>query len=179
MDRNYKILFFHGRGSTATTSTTGIKVKEFFEENDIPVFIPDYNPDGQLFYGVEKTIHDFIKNNDLDYSDLVVMGVSLGGYWALKTANELTSCTCVLLNPALHVYGKDQVMLPREHNRKNLSIYCYLNKDDEIIDNEYIFNQLNKKATITQYETGGHRMTNLSEIMNDILVKLRTQFPVI
>jgi len=176
---NIHILFFHGKGSKPETSSTAKAVKEHFKKFGVPVFVPDYKPDDQSIEEIENGIKVYIEANNLIGTDLVVMGISRGGYWALKTANGLGISSCVILNPALNTYGEETGIMPRKHNRLNLSIYCHLNDDDELLDSQSTFDLLNSEAKVTRYPAGGHRMKNIQEVLNNVTNDLDRQIPLI
>ena len=92
---NKTILYFHGFKSSSN-SKKAHNLKKFINNSskNTSIIIPDLN-DG--FHKADAQINNLIRSCE---TDLVFMGSSLGGYYALYYAQQL-SAKAVLINPAI------------------------------------------------------------------------------
>ena len=153
-----KILFLHGKLSNPETSKTAKAVKEYF--NDYEVLIPDYKPD-RSYKEVKQTLKDYYELN-IGNCQCVVIGISLGGYWALNLPNFTECFNVIALNPAFKYYGSLPEIKPY------VGGHIILNMDDELLDSELTSRVYEKRFKITKYKTGGHRMSNIDNVLIDI-----------
>lgn len=99
---NRLIVMFHGFGSNGESSTTCQAVKARFDN----VVCPTYRSVG--FDTIEKDVVDQIRPLLNGVDELVMVGISLGGFMARYFANHaerlfgIQCFTLVMLNPALH-----------------------------------------------------------------------------
>lgn len=156
------VIFFHGKLSTPETTNTGKAIKKFFELADHKVYIVDYKPENTPVE-ISIFIRDYIKDIISVEEDTVFIGISLGGFWALNTANRTPNCSCVLLNPCLDYYGF--TIKPKS----GLPLSVILNVDDELIDARKTAEMLKGRAKIDLVPSGGHRMTNIKDLLPLIL----------
>ena len=162
------ILFLHGKLSTPETSHSALAIKTFFTAKGMTVFIPDYKPNDSSKQEIEQFLNNYIKDNNILDDDTTIIGISLGGYWALNTANKkyfemsLDDFKCILLNPALDYY--DDAIYPVN----DLPVTCFLNEDDELLDSHKTYDYLKSRCDCRLFKTGGHRMSNINELLPDI-----------
>jgi predicted esterase YcpF (UPF0227 family) len=107
------------------------------------------------------------------------MGISRGGYWALRTANKIGVVDCIMLNPALNTYNEASYQMPRTINRIDMPLYVYLNDDDELFDSNITYEKLKDKGEVIRYPNGGHRMSNIVAVLDNIAFKLARKIPLI
>lgn len=162
------ILFLHGKLSTPETSHSALAIKTFFTAKGMTVFIPNYKPNDSSKQEIEQFLNSYIKDNNILADDTAIIGISLGGYWALNIANSrcremsLDDFKCILLNPALDYY--DDAIYPV----KNLPVTCFLNEDDELLDSHKTYEYLKSRCDCKLFKTGGHRMSNINELLPEI-----------
>jgi predicted esterase YcpF (UPF0227 family) len=157
------VIFFHGKLSNPETSTTGKAIKECFEAAGHKVYIPDYKPNDNTLEEISKYLKQYVRDIVSVEEETVFIGISLGGFWALKMANKTPYCSCILLNPSLNYYGFT------ESPKDGLPLSIILNADDEILDSESTAKHFEGRAKVDLFQTGGHRMSNIYDIMPIIL----------
>ena len=75
------IIFLHGKQSTPEGSGSGKAIREHFSKEHT-VLIPDYKP-------LERTheeIEAYLKECIAPHPGALIVGISLGGYWAYRMA---------------------------------------------------------------------------------------------
>ena len=153
-----KIIFLHGLESTPETSSTAKLIKETFEKLHYEVEVPDYKPSTNSY----DEIVEFLKGVSCDYGD-VVIGISLGGFWALHMTEFTNATNVILLNPAIE---RGEV---RYNIQLNTSVevcgHLLLNMDDEVVINANNCIRYEGRFLIDAFRVGGHRMTNLNQLM--------------
>ena len=157
------IIFFHGKLSTPETSNTAKVIKEAFEDLGDKVYIPDYQPNDLNYYEISDYLQKYVSNIISIETETVFIGISLGGFWALRTANLFPNCSCILLNPSLNYYGYEL------HAKEGLPLSIILNADDEVLDSYKTAKQFEGRAKVDLFQKGGHRMSNIYDIMPIIL----------
>lgn len=156
------IFFLHGKMSTPETSQTAKAVREYFEALGHTVYVPDYGPQYTAYEYIRPSLINYIADRISVTEKTVIIGISLGGFWALEMANAFATASCILLNPALHYYERPVVA------REGLPLSIFLNMDDEILPSERMFNEMKYRAMVRTYPVGGHRMNNINEILPEI-----------
>lgn len=152
-----KIVFLHGLESTPESSSTGKMLKEIFPDVDVL----DYNPRDSYVNIVNRL--QLMLNK---YDDCVVVGISAGGFWALKMTEYTRVNKIVLINPAIEKacekYGCDM--------DTPVDVYgsVILNMDDEVVDNKKNLLDLKGRFFVKTFETGGHRASNKEEIIEEL-----------
>ena len=174
-----RIAYLHGFNSSSKPDSD--KAKLLSELGD--VFQVSYNscehPD---------TIYDDLYAQLKEIDPDVVMGSSLGGYWAARlgyTFNVLS----VLLNPSiephetlLDVVGEnvnfvtgEKGILQKESVLAYDSILNYkhsmlvlLDREDEVLDSETTYTALNDVCNVVMFEGGSHRFEHLKESLDQI-----------
>jgi predicted esterase YcpF (UPF0227 family) len=182
------IIYIHGFGSSGKAFKARL-LKRLYPE------VPLYSPD--LLQGPQhaiKFLEDFILNK-CDLNQLLLIGSSLGGYYALHLHVKY-HLFAVLLNPAVRATSNlesqienhsnfdpavsaewQQQYLPHlakyYHSPQEIHyerLYVYLNRDDEILNYriaEEYFKQSN--CTISLFEHGGHVFLNFPQILPEII----------
>lgn len=153
-----RIIFFHGKLSNPETSHTAKAVKEYFNNLGYEVYVPDYKPNDRDFEGIVNYLDGFL-GEFRTIEETVFIGISLGGFWALNCANKTPNSSCILLNPSLGYYGFNN------YPKAGLPVSLFVNMDDELINSQRTIDYLFGRALIETFPVGGHRMTNIEEIM--------------
>jgi len=151
-----KILFLHGKESSPETSSSASAVKEYFK--DYEVLVPDYMPRTSTHAEIEAFLKSYYAEN-VKEDDCSLIGISLGGYWALNMTNFTPATTVIMLNPSLRYYGEPPVV------SADVGGHMILNMDDDVVDNEWNLKTYNARFKIDTFPSGGHRMTNMSEVL--------------
>ena len=168
-----KIVYFHGYGSTPNSD----KVKSLSEYVDV------YAPSIPVKYEEAKVYLEQFLNN-IDFSDVVFVGTSLGGYWATVMAEQF-GVPAVIINPSckpaetLSFYNNpiltnEELLKYKELNPTNASNkIVLLAKDDDVIPYEIAEQKFRDVSKVKLFENGGHRfnciniiLENISEISN-------------
>jgi predicted esterase YcpF (UPF0227 family) len=154
-----KILFLHGKESTPETSSSARAIKEHFKNFEgYEVLVPDYKPSTRTHAEIEVFLTNYYKEYIGD-EDCHVIGISLGGYWALNLTNFTKAHKVFMLNPSMKYYGAEPKIHP------NVLGELILNMDDDVVDNEYNDEKYKSRFKITKFDTGGHRMTNMDNVL--------------
>ena len=149
------ILYMHGLRSNATT------VKASLVE-DMQCYVIDYEKHD--YAGTELFYENVIKNNDVE----MIVGHSLGGYWALKLGNKY-QIPVVLVNPSLFprvTLGYPPCTVEDTVNKSHR--FLYLEMDDEVLDSEKTYNFLYGTTSILKVEGGHHRVEHLDKLKDYI-----------
>jgi len=154
------IIFLHGRLSNPETSHTAKAVKKYFTTLGEDVYVPDYKPNKKTEEEIESYLINYVKELGLT-EDLVFIGISLGGFWALKLANRFNR-VCVLLNPSTKYYGYQ--LLPEP----NIPVTLICNEDDELLNTSETITTFQNKADVKTFCNGGHRMSNIEQVIPEI-----------
>lgn len=174
------IVFLHGFGSSGTISSTGQSVKEIFPDVDVQCFSYDYlNPD--------KSASDIIDQlQQVNTKDIeLVIGVSLGGFWARWLANKI-GAPLVLINPSLSPqtslqnrmdfdssYLQEFDKYSVERDNLDLPITVLLGTDDEVVHPSGAIKLYLERAKIVLVEGGKHRLTK-KQMANTLTVAYNT-----
>lgn len=151
------ILYLHGYGSSAKTAKASLL------ENMIS-FTIDYEK--HTYEQTQKFYENIIETNDIE----MLVGHSLGGYWALLIGNKYGIPT-VLVNPTMlptvvenHYYPPivEEDLVNRGHR------FAYLEMSDEVIDMVEISEFL--QGTTSVYEVpGGHHRIEFQNKLRDYI----------
>lgn len=155
-----KIIFLHGLESTPETSHSAKLITDNFDN----VHVPHYNPKKSTYLLVKQTLKSLIDHyTEVMKEDVILIGISLGGFWALHMT-EFTNCNkVILLNPAI-VRGEERYGVTVNVSGE-VGGHLLLNMDDEVIDNNENCKRFEGRFKIDTFQTGGHRMTNLKELI--------------
>ncbi|AZB21610.1 hypothetical protein EG338_05590 [Kaistella haifensis] len=132
-----KIAYLHGLGAN-NLSPKNEWLKSFAE-----VFDPQIN------YHEEK-IYQKLKSKIKNYKPEIIIGSSMGGFFAYKIAREL-NINAILFNPALHSRSFEPDMRGFEDEKFKPNISFVFGKNDEII---------NPEKTIEILESEGYDLEN-------------------
>jgi predicted esterase YcpF (UPF0227 family) len=161
------IIAVHGKGGSADTSTTVNKIKERFIEYD--VVTPSYDSD-KSHDEVKRYIDTYVKEYK-EYDTVMVIGISLGGYWARYLANEIRGAKYVGLNPSFNFYGDDSGHV----DRSMLPITLYVTRDDEVVDPNYAIKKYMSRGKLHILPKGGHRLLNvLDKVLDEVALDINT-----
>lgn len=152
-----KILFLHGRESTPETSSTSKSIKDYFS-GKYEVLVPDYKPNLQ-YSTVKQNLLKFYDENIKYNDEVVVIGISLGGYWATELTNMRPVTNIILLNPALWYYGE------RPDVNADVAGHIIMNMDDDIVNNYITGVEFEGRFLFNTFQTGGHRMSNMDKVL--------------
>jgi predicted esterase YcpF (UPF0227 family) len=155
-----KAIFFHGMLSTPSTSRSAKAVKNFLTQKGVEVIVPDYKPQtrshDEIDAYLKKELQKVIDPND----KIILIGISLGGYWAYKMANDFCKVErCVLINPSLNYYGKSV------EDKSSVPLTIIGNADDDVVNNKETLEKFKSRALCIEFPSGGHRPTNMSQIL--------------
>ena len=183
MNKNL-IIYLHGFRSSAESSKFNILKNMFPQEKVIAL---DYSP--HIPNLAAEQISKVITDHYHEY-DILVIGTSLGGFWARWAANRFWEKS-ILINPSLHPDKTLSVgTFPCHHdaNKKievtpeGLTLFLnykvaphseayatvLLSMDDEVIDAQATKEELKGIHGITCFDSGGHRFTQFEEIKDII-----------
>lgn len=112
-----------------------------------------------------------------DSDNLLIIGQSLGGFWAHKFAVKL-GCPMILVNPSfqphksLGKYNLSEAQLNEfesleEQNTSENAVTIILSQDDEVVDPKPVIDQYTGKAKFIAID-GGHQVTNYDALLDAI-----------
>ena len=157
-----KIIYLHGYGSS-NKSIKSIELKQYFDVlcPNIPIKYDE----------AFKFLTIYLK----DKTDYILVGTSLGGYWA-GVMSELFHIPAVLINPScdpqstLINYKNENLDEIELSKYKSLSLtnaiprIVLLAKDDNIIDYKIAETRLSPISDVKLFDTGGHRFNDINKI---------------
>jgi len=181
---NDLIIYLHGFRSSEESSKFNLLKKMFPKEKVISLEYSPHNPKLAAAQ-IEKVITDHY----LEY-DIVVIGTSLGGFWARWAAKQF-QVKSILINPSLHpdkTLSVGTFLCHHDANEKvevteeNLTSFVdykvdpnsethavvLLSMDDEVIDAKSTKEELKGVHSVTCFDSGGHRFNQFEEIENII-----------
>lgn len=122
------IIYIHGLDSDAN-STKGVLLEKYCQQYhpDINVLRPDLNktPDevfNQILLLI-KSLNNNTENRHIEYSNTVLVGSSLGGYFSTLVSNHI-GCAALLLNPSI------QPHVTLQRFSKDLTLNSGIKNDD-------------------------------------------------
>ena len=163
------IIFLHGKQSTPEGSGSGKAIQEHFSK-EYNVLIPDYKPMERTHEEIQAYLKDYIS----PHTEALIVGISLGGYWAYRMACILPAelcLSCVLLNPYFYNYPEIEVPMPPA----NIPITVVVNMDDDLINPQEVIKRFRSTATIRAFDKGGHRFKDKTPIVREVATALRKQ----
>lgn len=161
------IIFLHGKQSTPEGSGSGKAIREHFS-TEHNVLIPDYKPMERTHEEIETYLKEYI----FPHPEALVVGISLGGYWAYRMTCVLPaglSLSCVLLNPYFYNYPGVEIPTPLEGARLSVVV----NLDDDLINPEAVVARFSGFAKIVTSEKGGHRFADKRPIVEAVRINLQ------
>jgi len=166
-NRKQTIIFLHGKQSTPEGSESGKAIRAHFAPEHT-VLVPDYRP-------LERTheeIETFLTGVISSHPGALLVGISLGGYWAYRMTCVLPkelNLSCVLLNPYFYNYSEIAAPLPPA----DIPITVVVNLDDDLINPQEVIKRFQNTATIRAFETGGHRFKDKTPIVREVAAALQ------
>ena len=159
-----KILFLHGLDSSReSTKFHAINAKQKF---CIEVDYRNLN-----FQTVADFYHESIETIKPD----IIVGHSLGAYWALKMS-LFHRIPCVIANPSLHPDFRDDYPAINEMDLDNdIPQIAYIERGDEILDMYEAEKQLEDYMQV-QVMDGGHHRLQYPENINDLIQHIELNY---
>lgn len=165
-NRRRTIIFLHGKQSTPEGSGSGKAIRENFSKECI-VLIPDYKPMERTHEEIEAYLKEYIS----PHPEALIVGISLGGYWAHRMACILPTdlgLSCVLLNPYFYNYPEIEAAVPQT----TTPITVVVNLDDDLINPQEVIKRFQSTAMIKAFEKGGHRFKDKTPIVEAVKASL-------
>ena len=186
------IIYLHGFNSTGE-SAKGQALKEALG-NEITIYTPTYHYDPKLaITGLSEYIQKKITQH-ADNEPRMIIGSSLGGFYAQYLARLFPGFKVVLINPALgpidtlsnhlgvntNFYSGEKYILEQKHldalNNYNIASPCssaiptlvLIDKADEVINYHYAVEKYRPCGKIILYEEGDHQFQHLAESIPEI-----------
>jgi uncharacterized protein len=181
------VIYIHGFSSSAN-STKGQILKEYFAGRK-KVFTPGLpeEPDKTM-----QVLEELI--NSAKGEKVLLVGSSLGGFYALVLQSKYKNLCTVLINPALYPYEQLKSFIGKNINRgngeefewkeeylhqlkklndeinfKNLDgVMLFLAKDDELIDYKETLKLLGKAEKVNIFDDAGHQFSRFNEVLDGI-----------
>lgn len=158
-------VYFHGYRSTSQSEKV-TQLRRNFEgllAPDIPV----------RFAIAEAYLESYIQNL-LDQGQFpVLVGTSLGGYWATRMSNRFL-VPALVINPSCRpATTLSAVELAIEYPDLEVDLgiprMVLLAKDDEVLDYKLALKLFENKAQVKLFEKGGHRFQEINTITENLL----------
>lgn len=173
-EKRDKIMFYIGGMHGTILSNTYFNIH--YEFNTIPLEYLDYDRTDPT--SARKTIDSIISDALKYHNEVILIGNSLGGYWA-NFFSERYNLACILINPALNPkvslqkYNLDKLTLKKFKNStfSNKNKVALLGKNDVIVDNNFNAEKLKgiEKIVWTDDE---HRLKEYSTLITLIKDKI-------
>jgi predicted esterase YcpF (UPF0227 family) len=173
MYKEIKVIYLHGYGSSsASDKVTGLK--QFFWDV--------YAPDIPIFWDeAEELLLKFVSEvNNSDSRPTVVVGTSLGGYWATRMADHF-GLPSVIINPSCTPASSLRKYPDCKLSVKELLKYVplqpvnasartvLLSMDDEVLNPDIAKMLFSPFADVIEYPKMGHRFESINIIRDNIL----------
>jgi hypothetical protein len=180
------ILYLHGFRSSPQGSKINNLKTMFPDIKIIGVPYTPHDPDSAA-----QTLTDIMTTTCKNH-EVLVIGTSLGGFWARWMANQF-KVRSIMINPSLHpdktlsagtylTYEDPPklITVSRENlesfnrykinkNESNAgSAHVWVALDDEVLDAHNTIEELQGQYQITKFKTGGHRFSQFSKMKNRI-----------
>ncbi len=189
------IIYIHGFSSSAN-STKGQMLKDYFagKENVLTPGLPE-EPNKAI-----KQLEDLI--NSAKDEKVMLIGSSLGGFYALVLHSKFKNLRTVLINPALYPYEQLKPYVGRNINRSNgeefewkeeylfqlkelngiiefenqKNIFLLLAKDDELINYIETLDAIGKYCETILLDNAGHQFSRFNEVLDKINEFYKNEF---
>ncbi len=188
-----KILYIHGFNSAGYGEKINHLKKAFGDEN---VISPTLSYDPEKAMKQLEFLTDAIKDKD----DLIIVGTSLGGFYAAYLAYKY-KVLAVLINPSIDPYTSLSSQVGHQKNYKSDEeyeftkqhleslkkyyvpeeklkeikdlIFVYLDEEDELLDSKKTKDYYEKHGIyVKMYPGGNHRFTHMPELIEDLKQKI-------
>lgn len=161
---SHKVLFLHGLDSSKESS----KFEAIDAEDKVCINV-DYR--NLNFETVEKFYQDIIQKINPE----VLIGHSLGAYWALKMSKHF-DLPAIIANPQLSPsFREDYPAINEQDLNHDIPQLAYIELGDEILDMHQIADQLESFMEVDAVEGGHHRLEH-PERMNNLIQRLKKYF---
>lgn len=162
------VVYIHGFGSSSQTEKA-FAIRDFCADQSAGFLAVDYDTSANFRENLEK-IQDL-----LPYDDMIFVGSSLGGCYALHLAN-ITASKCVLINPSLDpTESLAKYGIPAEiresysrGKRSTWGTIALLDSTDDVIPYNTYLEYLSEFADVRIFSGFGHRFNNFSAITQAI-----------
>lgn len=149
----HKVLFFHGLDSSK--ESTKFQAIDAIQKICINV---DYR---NLNY---STVESFYQDMIEKIKPQILVGHSLGGYWALKMSKHFGLPT-VIANPSLYPdFREDYPAISEQDLDHDILQYAYIELGDEVLDMHAIADQLESFMQVEAVSGGHHRLAEPENI---------------
>ena len=156
-----KVLFFHGLDSSRDSS-------KFHAIHAAQKFCVTVDYRALSFHSVAHFYQDLIEKIRPD----VIIGHSLGGYWALKMSLA-QHIPAIVANPSLSPKFRDDYPAIEEADLEHdILQLAYLELDDEVLDMHAVQHQLEPYMQVAAVEGGHHRLAR-PENINILIERLQ------
>jgi uncharacterized protein len=181
------VIYIHGFSSSAN-STKGQILKEYFvgKEKVLTPGLPE-EPDKTI-----EVLEELI--NSAKNEKIMLIGSSLGGFYALVLHSKYENLKTVLINPALFPWiqlksyvgeninrsngesfeWKEEYLtqLKKMNNEMNINTFdkvmLLLAKDDELIDYKETLEAIGDLSEIILFDNAGHQLSRFTEVLDKI-----------
>lgn len=159
-----KILFLHGLDSSREST----KFHAIDAKNKFCIDVDYRNLNYQT---VETFYHDIIEKIKPE----ILVGHSLGGYWALKMSKYFQLPT-VVANPSLAPnFRDDYPQISDEDLNHDIPQFAYIELGDEILDMHSTADQLESYMQVETVDGGHHRLAE-PENINKLILEIEKYF---
>lgn len=161
---NSKILFLHGLDSSKDSS-------KFHAINSVKKYCIDMDYRNLNYKTVENLYHEII---DKIKPDLLI-GHSLGGYWAFKMS-QIHRIPTIVANPSLSPDFREDYPAIGEHDLEHdIPQIAYIELGDEILDMYEVTKQLEPYMQVETMQGGHHRLVQ-PENLNGLIEYIEQTF---
>ena len=159
-----KILFLHGLDSSREST-------KFHAIDDNQKYCIDIDYRNLNF----QTVADFYRDIIAKIKPEILVGHSLGAYWALKMS-ALCKIPTVIANPSLSPnFREDYPPINEDDLEHDIAQIAYLELGDEILDMYAVLEQLEPYMIVQALEGGHHRLAS-PENINELIQHMQTHF---
>ena len=148
------VVYFHGWKSNNQSE----KIKALSEKYE--VIAPSIPED---FKEAHLAIKHFIDSRRDDWNRMILVGTSLGGYWANRFSNRL-GMPAILINPSCIPSVTIGVDYPDLFATSSGPKIVLLARDDDVIDPTIADNMLRDYSQIVWFDDGGHQFNRIDII---------------
>ena len=159
-----KILFLHGLDSSREST-------KFHAIDANHKYCIDIDYRNLTFQTVANFYHDII----IKIKPEILVGHSLGAYWALKMS-ALHKIPAIIANPSLNPnFREDYPPIAEDDLEHEIAQIAYLELGDEVLDMYAVKEQLEPYMLVQAVEGGHHRLAS-PENLNDLIQHLHIHF---
>ncbi|WP_269913488.1 YqiA/YcfP family alpha/beta fold hydrolase [Acinetobacter sp. HY1485] len=162
-NNNVKILFFHGLDSSKEST-------KFHAIHHAHKFCIDMDYRNLNYETVNQLYQEMVKK----IKPNLLVGHSLGGYWALKMS-LLFKLPAIVANPSLNPMLTDYPELSDQFFNHDIPQFAYLELADELVDMQAVQQRLERFMFVQTYDGGYHRLQypeHLNNLIQDVKNRL-------